>query len=179
MKFAPVITAGREFVAGPRPAGGRLAPRMTPRLWGVEPPPNSDDPARRIATVRNHNSPFWVGNLRNSEFRCLIPATSVMLWGNGTDYEGRRLKHWFAPEAQPIFAMAAVWKDEDIPAFAILTKDAAGGAASAGCKAMPIILPDDENTRQAWLHGGWPNAKAVIERPVEVELTEKSDPARS
>ena len=40
-KFAPVITAGREFIAGPRPAGRRLEPRMVPRLWGVMPPPSS------------------------------------------------------------------------------------------------------------------------------------------
>ena len=30
--FAPVVTAGREFVAGPRPAGRPLEARMIPRL---------------------------------------------------------------------------------------------------------------------------------------------------
>ena len=179
LKFAPVVTAGREFIAGPRPAGGRLQPRITPRLWGVEPPPNSDDPTRRIATVRNHDSPFWIGNLRNSEFRCLIPATSVMLWGSGTDYEGRRLKHWFAPKDEPIFAMAAVWKDEDVPAFAILTTKARGAAQDAGCKAMPIILPNHEGARQFWLHGGWDKARSLIERPEPIELIETSDPAHT
>ena len=50
MKFAPIITAGREYIAGPRPAGKSLQPRMTPRLWGVAPPPNAEDPLRRQPT---------------------------------------------------------------------------------------------------------------------------------
>ena len=136
--FAPVVTAGREFVAGPRPAGGGLMPRIAPRLWGVLPPPSADDPARRIASVRNIDSPFWIGNLRNSEFRCIVPATAIMLWGSGTDYEGRRLRHWFATEHDAVFAMAGVWKDEDVPAFAILSRDAGGTAREAGCSAMPV-----------------------------------------
>lgn len=162
MKFAPVITAGRAFIAGPRPAGRPLQPRIVPRLWGVAPPPSADDPLRRITTVRNPDSPFWIGNLRNSEFRCLVPATAIMLWGSGTDYEGRRLKHWFAPEAPPIFALAGVWKDEEVPAFALLTRDATGEARAAGCVSQPVILPDHEGARQDWLHGSWDAARTAI-----------------
>lgn len=175
LKFAPVITAGREFIAGPRPSGGRLQPRITPRLWGVAPPPNADDPTRRIASVRNLDSPFWIGNLRNSEFRCLIPATSFMAWGSGTDYEGRRLKHWLAPHDQPIFAMAGVWKDEEVPAFALLTREATGTARELGCRVEPIILPDSERGRQDWLHGNWDMARGALERAAE-PLTELAAP---
>lgn len=164
-KFAPVVTAGREFVAGPRPPGGKLAPRVVPRLWGVMPPSSAHDHARRIATIRNPDSPFWIGNLRNSEFRCLVPATAVMLWGAGTDYEGRRLKHWFAPDSEPVFAMAGVWKDEDVPAFALLTLDARGAAKDAGCRSMPLVLPNSEEARQAWLHGDWTVARRLLDRP--------------
>ncbi len=164
LKFAPIVTAGREFIAGPRPAGGRLQPRLVPRLWGVAPPPSADDPMRRVTTVRNPDSPFWIGNLRNSEFRCLIPVTSFMLWGSETDYEGRRLKHWFAPPDEPIFAMAGVWKDEEVPGFALLTRDARGAPKEAGCKAMPVVLPDEEQARQIWLHGGWDTARKLIEQ---------------
>ncbi|MCP5383172.1 MAG: SOS response-associated peptidase family protein [Sphingomonadaceae bacterium] len=162
-KFAPVITAGREFIAGPRPAGRRLEPRMVPRLWGVMPPPSAGDPTRLVATLRNPDSPFWIGNLRNSEFRCLIPATAFMEWGNGTDYEGRRLKHWFAPEGEEIFAMAGVWKDDEVPGFALLTLDAAGLPKRAGCRSMPLVLPDDEEARQAWLHGGRDSASKLLD----------------
>ncbi len=81
-QFAPVITSGREFVAGPRPQGDPPR-RLIPRLWGVPPPmylapPSAGDPSRTVLTVRNPDSPFWIGNLRNSEFRCLVPATSFM-----------------------------------------------------------------------------------------------------
>ncbi|WP_390583895.1 SOS response-associated peptidase family protein [Erythrobacter sp. MTPC3] len=178
LKFAPIVTAGREFVAGPRPSGKALAPRITPRLWGVLPPPASDDPSRRITAVRNTDSPFWIGNLRNSEFRCLIPATTVMLWGSGTDYEGRRLKHWFAPEHGGVFAMAGVWKDEDVPAFAILTSDAAGAAKEAGCTSMPVILPPDEAAWQVWLHGGWDRASALTRSDPVNGLREVGAPPR-
>jgi len=89
-RFAPVVTAGREAVAGPRPASG--APRrLVPRLWGV-PPPRSfgEAPAQGILTVRNPDSPFWIGNLRNSEFRCLVPATAFMVWGRPSPSDGKR-----------------------------------------------------------------------------------------
>ncbi|WP_108788530.1 SOS response-associated peptidase family protein [Erythrobacter sp. Alg231-14] len=182
IKFAPVVTAGRDFIAGPRPSGRALQPRITPRLWGVSPPPKADDPTRRITHVRNPDSPFWIGNLRNSEFRCLIPATSFMLWGSEIDYEGRRLKQWFAPQttlenrvgtggtAPPIFALAGVWKDEEVPGFAILTHEAKGAAKDAGCRSMPLILPDDEDAHQTWLHGGWDQARRLVERPTTIAL---------
>lgn len=163
--FAPVITAGRDFIAGPRPAGRPLTPRMVPRLWGVLPPPSSDDPTRRIASLANPDSPFWIGNLRNSEFRCLVPATKVMLWGSGTDYEGRRLKHWFTLPGEPVFAMAGVWKDEEVPAFALLSIKPGGEPGDAGCRSMPLVMPARSEAAQVWLHGGWEKARGLIERP--------------
>ena len=177
LKFAPVITAGREFIAGARPTGKPLQPRMTPRLWGVLPPPSADDPTRRITSVRNTDSPFWIGNLRNSEFRCLVPATRIMLWGSETDYEGRRLQHWFAPEGKRIFALAGVWKDEEVPAFALLTRSASGAALEAGCRSMPVVLPDDERAEQDWLHGNWDAASLVVEPANTATLLEIGDPA--
>ena len=175
LKFAPIITAGREFIAGARPAGRPLQPRMTPRLWGVLPPPNADDPTRRITSVRNTESPFWIGNLRNSEFRCLVPATCFMLWGSGTDYEGRRLRHWFAPEGGRIFALAGVWKDEEVPAFAILTREVAGAPKAAGCRTMPLVLPEGVDAQQDWLHGNWEAAGALVNQAAPPALTELAD----
>ncbi|MEL6707051.1 MAG: DUF159 family protein [Pseudomonadota bacterium] len=177
-KFAPVITAGRDFVAGPRPAGRALQPRMVPRLWGVQPPPNSDDPTRRIGTLRNPESPFWIGNLRNSEFRCLIPATAVMIWGSGTDYEGRRLKHWIALEGAPIFGMLGVWKDEEVPAFALVTKEASGLPHSLGAAAMPVCVPPSGKLAQTWLHGGWDRVRGLLEAPTPPALIEIAPPVR-
>ena len=177
LKFAPVITAGRDFIAGPRPAGRSMRPRMVPRLWGVLPPPAADDPARRISSVRNTDSPFWIGNLRNSEFRCLVPATAIMLWGSGTDYEGRRLRHWFAPEGQHVFAMAGVWKDEEVPAFALLSIRPQGEPHGAGCSAMPLVLPGDGDAWQTWLHGDWASAAALMQRAAQAKLVEVGPPA--
>ncbi|WP_338465944.1 SOS response-associated peptidase family protein [Novosphingobium sp. ZN18A2] len=161
-RFAPVVTAGREFIAGPRPAGKRLETRITPRLWGVPPPPSAGDAGRGVLTVRNTQSPFWIGNLRNSEFRCLVPATAFMEWGAGTDREGKRRQHWFTLADQPLFAFAGVWKDSEVPSFAILTCEANAALRAAGRDAMPVILPADPDAHQTWLHGGWDRAQRLV-----------------
>ena len=160
--FAPVVTAGREFVAGPRPAGRALETRMVPRLWGVPPPQSAGDPRRGVLTVRNPDSPFWIGNLRNSEFRCLVPATAFMVWGNGIDQHRRRVKHWFAPADQPLFAFAGVWKDSEVPSFAILTCEPNALLREAGRDSMPAILPASRETWQLWLQAGWDRAHTLL-----------------
>lgn len=158
--FAPVVTTGREFVAGPRPSGEPTR-RMIPRLWGVPPPP-SGDPRSAIATVRNLDSPFWIGNLRNSEFRCLVPATAFMEWGKGKDADGKRIQHRITLSDQPLFAMAGVWKDSEIPSFALLTCEASAALRSLGRETMPVILPADPRAWRTWLNGGWDQAKALV-----------------
>ena len=159
--FAPIVTTGREFVAGPRPAGA--APRrMVPRLWGVPPPPSASNAARAVPTVRNAESPFWIGNLRNAEFRCLVPATAFMVWGKGADADGKRRKHWLACADQPLFAMAGVWKDSEVPSFAVLTCAPNALLREAGREAMPAILPPDPAAWDLWLNGGWERAAGLI-----------------
>ncbi|MCB2088700.1 MAG: SOS response-associated peptidase family protein [Sphingomonadaceae bacterium] len=160
--FAPVITAGREFIAGPRPAGKRLEARMVPRLWGVPPPPSAGERAGPVFSVRNPDSPFWIGNLRNSEFRCLLPATAFMEWGAGRDREGKRRQHWFAPSDQRPFALAGVWKDSEVASFAVLTCTANAALKEAGRETMPVILPPDPRAWDTWLYAGWDRASALI-----------------
>lgn len=160
--FAPVITAGREFVAGPRPAGRALPTRMIPRLWGVLPPPSAGNAPRGVLTVRNPDSPFWIGNLRNSEFRCLVPATAFMEWGRADPSGGRRRQLWFACADQPLFAMAGVWKDTEVPGFAILTCPANARMREFGREQMPVILPAHGPAWQDWLHADWRRASALL-----------------
>lgn len=169
-RFAPVITAGREFVAGPRP-NGEPTRRMVPRLWGVPPPASAGDARAGIATVRNLESPFWIGNLRNSEFRCLVPATGYMAWGKGRDVEGKRRQHWIAAADQPLFAMAAVWKDSEVPSFALLACEANAALRAIGRETMPVILPADPRAQSVWLNGGWNRACELI-APYASSLTE-------
>lgn len=158
--FAPVITAGREFIAGPGTAGQPR--RIVPRLWGVPPPPGAHDAARPVLSVRNVDSPFWTGNLRNAEFRCLIPATAFMEWGRvGPD--GKRRQHWFACADQPVFAMAALWKDSEVPAFALLTCAPNAALKQVGRDVMPVVLSSDPATHDLWLRGGWDKARKLIQ----------------
>lgn len=158
--FAPVITAGREFVAGPRP-DLRAPRRMVPRLWGVPPPPLAHE-AQPVLSVRKIDSPFWIGNLRNSEFRRLVPATAFMEWGKGIDREGRRRRHWFAVSDQPMFALAGVWKDSEVPSFALLMCEPNAALRAAGREAMPVILPGDRAAQDLWLRAGWDRASGLL-----------------
>jgi len=158
--FAPVITAGREFVAGPRL--DRQPTRLIPRQWGVPPPPLASDPGRTILTVRNPDSPFWIGNLRNSEFRCLVPATAFMAWGRIDPVSGKRRQHWLSCADQPLFAMAGVWKDSEVPSFALVTCEANAALRSLGHDRMPVILPPSAGAQQTWLRAGWDSAKGLI-----------------
>ena len=157
--FAPVVTAGREFIAGP---GGKRQPwRMVPRLWGVPPPRSAADPGRLVLTVRNAESPFWIGNLRNPEFRCLVPATSFTVWGR-TDANGKRMQLRFTCSDQPVFAMAGVWMDSEVPGFALLCAEPNAALKAAGREAMPAILPPHPDAWAVWLHGTWDRARDLL-----------------
>ena len=158
--IAPVITAGREFVAGPRRAGQPR--RMVPRQWGVPPPPSAGERGNAVFTVRNPDSPFWIGNLRNSEFRCPVPATGFMVWGKGVDREGKRVRHWLGCTDQPLFAFAGVWKDSEVPSFALLTTEPNALLRELGAKRMPAILPADPAAWKLWLNGSWDGAAGLV-----------------
>lgn len=160
-RFAPVVTAGREFVAGPRPDGDPPR-RLIPRLWGVPPPPSAGDPARTVLTVRNADSPFWIGNLRNSEFRCLVPASAIMLWGGTDPTTGKRRQVWLGCADQQIFAMAGVWKDSEVQSFALLTCEANAALRELGVERMPVIIPADPAAARTWLTGDWGRAAAFV-----------------
>ena len=164
--FAPIITAGREAIAGAR--GARQPRRMVPRLWGVPPPGTEVDARHGVLSVRNPDSPFWIGNLRNSEFRCLIPATRFMEWGQNSSSKGvdpttgKRRQHWFACADQPLFAFAGVWKDSEVPSFALNTCEANAVLRACGAEAMPAILPADAGAWQTWLDADWDRARQLL-----------------
>jgi putative SOS response-associated peptidase YedK len=160
-QFAPVITAGREFIAGPRPDGDPPR-RLIPRLWGVPPPPSAGETGRAVLTVRNLDSPFWIGNLRNSEFRCLVPATAFMEWGKVDPTTGKRRAHWFTLSDQPLFAFVGVWKDSEVPSFALLTCEANAVLRAEGIERMPAILPPGPAAQRLWLQGGWDRAAGLV-----------------
>lgn len=152
-KFAPVVVMGKE---------GR---RLVPRLWGVPPPPKiaqadaaAGRASRGVTNVRNLDSPFWIGTLRHTEYRCLVPATSFMEWGGS---KGARTQHWFAVPAEPVFAFAGMWRDSEVPSFAFLTCDPNPMVEAVHPKAMPVILAPYDWDR--WLSEPWPSAASMVE----------------
>jgi putative SOS response-associated peptidase YedK len=140
--FAPVVIRGED--------GAR---HLVPRQWGVPPPPKGD---HVVTNVRNLASPFWIGTLRHTKFRCLVPATRFQEWG-GT--KGARTQHWFSVPSTPVFAFAGIWRDSEVASFAVLTTEANALVAPVHPKAMPVILhPEDY---ELWLAGDWKQAQRL------------------
>jgi putative SOS response-associated peptidase YedK len=155
-QFAPVITRGGR--------GGERVIR--PMHWGYPPPGQPAEamglgPPRWVPAVRNLESPYWIGNLRHTELRCLIPATAFEC---GTGAERR----WYGVRDEPVFAIAGIWRDlTDMPVFAMLTTDPASALLPVEGKgapsSMPVILRAADQDR--WLHDDWKTAKALA-RPL-------------
>jgi putative SOS response-associated peptidase YedK len=143
-EFAPVVTRSQK-------TGQRV---IRPLVWGYL-APGADGisllgEVRWVPTVRNTESPFWIGNLRHSELRCLVPATSFML-----------KNHWFAVPDSSVFAFAGIWRDlTDMPVFAILVTDSTGEAKAKGAATMPCILEVDHYDR--WLRADWKEAQDLV-----------------
>jgi len=148
-KFAPVVVEGKA---------GRY---LTPRLWGVPPPPRGDRP---IYNVRNLDSPFWIGTLRHSEFRCLVPVTAFMEWGAAPAPDGssgtRRRQHWFGVPSEPVFAFAGIWRDSEIASFAFLTCEPNPLVGAVHGKSMPVIVAPWDYER--WLTADWADARNIV-----------------
>ena len=173
------IDAGSDPWAGDYVAPGKYAPVvvradgqkvMVPRVWGVPPPPNGDRP---VTNVRNLDSPFWIGTLRHTMFRCLIPVTSFQEWGGE---RGRRTQHWFSVPSEPVFAIAGIWRDSEVASFAMLTTDPNPLVEAVHPKAMPVILGSSLEADR-WLSAYGAGA-AVMQRPypdeamIEVDIAE-------
>ena len=134
-EFAPVIVRSSK-------TSQRV---IRPMVWGY-PAPNSMTPSGEVqwvTTVRNTASPFWIGNLRHVELRCLVPATAIL----------RPNRDTLTPS---LFAMAGIWRDlTDMPVFAIVTVE-------QGKHSTPLIL--DGSQQQHWLTADWKDASKLLER---------------
>ena len=94
------------------------------------------------------------------------------------DRDEKRRKCWFAAADQPLFAMAGVWIDSEVPSVALLTCEANAALRSEGRDAMPVILPSDPRAHDLWLRGDWNQTKALL-LPYSSSLMRQSGEARS
>ena len=145
--YAPVIVRTADRVR-----------RIVPRQWGVPPPPRQlllgGAP---VLTVRNLESPFWIGTLRHTQFRCLVPVTA---FGLGGTVAGTRGQSWFTLPSSPIFAFAGIWRDSEVPSFAILTCETNRLVGANGATAMPVLLHAEDH--DAWLEADWKQAQKLV-----------------
>jgi putative SOS response-associated peptidase YedK len=153
-QFGPIVTGAKER-------------RMMPMLWGFPPPPKAD---ALIPTVRNLESPFWIGTLRHTELRCLVPVTRFQIWA---EEKGQKREIWFNLPSQPIFAFAGIWRDTgEMPVFAFLTTEPNAMVRSVHPSGMPVILhPEDY---QSWLSDDWRVAQKLVQ-PFPSQLMAMSD----
>jgi putative SOS response-associated peptidase YedK len=177
---SPQIAAAFDADAGPDPwGGGALYPGtfapvivrsgrtqrafIRPMHWGYPPPGSSTEamgptPPSWVAQVRNVGSPFWIGNLRHTELRCLIPATAFALRHGKAD-------HHYSLTDRSLFAFAGIWRDlTDMPVFALLTTEPCAALlpieGGKGPAAMPVILAPNDHTR--WLSADWKEAQKLV-----------------
>jgi putative SOS response-associated peptidase YedK len=144
--YAPVAVRGK--------GGTRY---LVPRQWGVPPPPRG---THVVTHVRNCESPFWIGTLRHTQFRCLVPATAF-----------RGGASWFGVPDAPVFAFAGIWRDSEVPSFAILTIPGDGLYPTEAVTSLPVILrPADYGL---WLSADWKLAQDLV-APGRVPLREIS-----
>ena len=141
-EFAPVIVRSAK-------SSERV---IRPMVWGY-PAPNSMTPSGQVQwvpTVRNVASPFWIGNLRHVELRCLVPATAILRTQTSTAADCD------TPQGA-LFAMAGIWRDlTDMPVFAIVSvADPKKERAST-----PLIL--DGPKQQLWLTADWKDAARLL-----------------
>lgn len=127
--------------------------RMVPRQWGVPPPPRGD---HVVPHIRNLASPFWIGTLRHTQFRCLVPATSF-----ASGRQAGKAQRWLSVPSLPIFAFAGIWRDSEVPSFALVTTEANPLVASGGAAAMPVILHPEDHDR--WLAADWKDAQILAD----------------
>jgi putative SOS response-associated peptidase YedK len=147
-KFGPVITTRQSGIASRERV-------MRPMHWGFPPPPRGD---RIVTNVRNLESPFWIGTLKHTELRCLIPVTRFQEWSGE---RGAKRQHWFSVPNQPIFAFAGIWRDlTDMPVFAFLTTEPNEIVRPVHPKAMPMILHAEDY--DAWLRADWKEAQKLV-----------------
>jgi putative SOS response-associated peptidase YedK len=141
---------------------------IAPRMWGVPPPQkviNGMTDARDyrpVTNVRNLDSPFWIGTLRHTEYRCLVPVTKFQQWSAKPNPQtDKKTQHWFSLPTEPIFAFAGIWRDSEVHSFAFLTIEPDSIMGAVNPKTMPVILaPEDHET---WLKAPWDVARALLE----------------
>lgn len=154
-QFAPVITRGGRT--------GRKVIR--PIHWGY-PPPGAQmvpgEPPRWVTHVRNLESPFWIGNLRHSELRCLVPVTQFSIMPTIAPPKGKpKLPSWLSLTDRPVFAFAGIWRDlTDMPVFAFLTTEPNAILRPIKAATMPVILHAEDY--DAWLGADWNEAQKLV-----------------
>ncbi len=163
-QFAPVVIGTRDR--------GRM---MVPRLWGVPPPPAAAlAGGAPVTQVRNLESPFWIGTLRHSEYRCLVPVTAFQLWSQASDPQtGKRIAHLFSLPATPIFALAGIWRDSEVLSFALLACEPNRLVGATNPRTMPVILHAEDH--EAWLRADWRIARKLV-APFPSQLMQVSEP---
>jgi len=160
----PVVRqhAGRTEVCG-------MQWGLIPLWWSKPQPPRSTINARsEDAAVK----PMWRAALKRT--RCLVPSLGWYEWKEQEPGRGKRPYFLHRPGPE-LFHFAGLWSSwtpqggEPLLSFAILTRDAAGEAASIHSR-MPVVLPPD--AYESWLDPAAQDGAALTAAAVASAVTE-------
>ncbi|MEP4783536.1 MAG: SOS response-associated peptidase family protein, partial [Erythrobacter sp.] len=73
---------------------------------------------------------------------------------------------------------AGVWKDSEVPSFAILSCPANAELKSIGCDRMPVILPAHGGAWETWLFADWRRAASLLQ-PYSSSMMQGIEPSGS
>jgi putative SOS response-associated peptidase YedK len=93
----------------------------------------------------------------------LFPRPHFWNGGRVDPATGKRRQCWIRCADQPVFAFAGVWKDSEVPSFALLTCEANAALRAEGRETMPVILPPDSRAHDTWLCDDWAKAQKLVQ----------------
>jgi putative SOS response-associated peptidase YedK len=130
------------------PDRGRM---MVPRLWGVPPPPGREHPLPPCAIWKapSGSAPCGIrSSAASSPSPPIVERRRALTPRAGTPCLPRRS------------SLAGIWRDSEIPSFAIVSTEPNALAEANRATVMPLILhPQDYGL---WLAGDWKQAQRLV-----------------
>lgn len=143
-------------MAAPIIKGGNR-PHLKGMMWGIPAPGQigaMGAPAL-VTHVRNLESPFWIGSLRNAALRCLIPATALRI---GNPQTGK----WLSVAESRTFTLAGIWRDDgEVTMFAMLLTSPGPALSRIHPGGVPVIIGSEN--RADWMTDDWKRAQKLVQ----------------
>ncbi len=112
---------------------------------------------RPVNNTRSDKLDSFMWRYSFAERRCLIPLTA---FAEAEGPKGGKTRTWFSLPDQPVFTIAAIWRDSDEwgPVYSMVMTDAAPAMEGIHDRSPVIVSPDD---RAQWINAAPDMAKEL------------------